>query len=128
MEKIKILLAIPSQSIQGLVEAIRAQPDMEIVGEHLEGLALLLAAKEMKANAVIVALRNSQEPGLISHLLAEYPNVTVLGLGSQGNIAYIVQMCLWRKEIVDPSEANILSALRHAIQEPCSEMTKQPSQ
>lgn len=128
MEKIKILLAIPSQRIQGLVEEIRAQPDMEIVGEHLESLALLLAAKETKANVVIVALRNSQEPGLVSHLLAEYPNVTVLVLVSQGNIAYIVQMCPWRKEIVDPSEANILSALRHAIQEPCSEMNKQPSQ
>jgi DNA-binding NarL/FixJ family response regulator len=125
MEKIKILLAIPSQRIQGLVEAIRAQPDMEIVGEHLESLALLLTAKETQANAVIVALRNSQEPGLVSHLLAEYPNMTVLGLGSQGNIACIVQMCPSRKEIIDPSEANMLSALRDAIREPCSdEMTK----
>jgi 6-phosphogluconolactonase/glucosamine-6-phosphate isomerase/deaminase len=124
MGKIKILLAIPSQMIRGLVEEIRAQSDMEIVGEHLDPLPLLLAAKETKANAAIVASRNSREPGLVSHLLAECPNMIVLGLGDQGHIAFIVQMCPWRKEIIDPSEANILSALRHAIQEPCHEVNQ----
>jgi hypothetical protein len=128
MAKIKILLALPSQTIQGLVEEIRTQPDMEIVGECLDPLALLLAAKETEAKAVIIALRHTQEPGLVSHLLAEYPNMTVLELDSQGTVAFIVQMCPWRKELVDPSTANVLSTLRDAIREPCSEVNKPPAQ
>ena len=53
---------------------------MEIVGESLNPMGVLLAAKETAADAVIVTLQNSAEPGLISHLLAECPDVTVLEL------------------------------------------------
>jgi DNA-binding NarL/FixJ family response regulator len=121
MKKIRILLANHPRLLRELVrEIIERQPDMTIVGELLDPLGLLLAAKDTEADAVIIALRNSEAPGLVSHLLAECPNVTVLGLVSQGNTAFIVQMRPWRREIVDSSEFNILNALPHAVREPCS--------
>jgi len=129
MSTIKVLLANRPQILREVVrDIIERQPDMEVVGEALDPLGVLLAAKETEADVVVIGLQDSEEPGLVSHLLAECPHVTVLGLASQGDTAFIAQMCPWRKEIADPSEVNILSALRHAVQEPCSEVNKPPSQ
>src|SRR6476660_4004808 len=116
MRSIKVLLANDPLILREVVrEIIARQPDMEVVGEILDPLGVLLAVKETEADVVVISLRDSEEPGLVSHLLAECPYVTVLGLASQGDTAIIVQMCLWRKGIVDPSEVNILRALRHAV-------------
>ena len=121
MRSIKVLLANDPLILREVVrEIIARQPDMEVVGEILDPLGVLLAVKETEADVVVIGLRDSEEPGLVSHLLAECPYVTVLGLASHGDTAIIVQMCLWRKEIVDPSEVNILRALRNAVREPGS--------
>lgn|SRR2546425_9468785 len=129
MSTIKVLLANRPRILREVVrDVIERQPDMEIVGEVLDPLGVLLAAKETESDAVVIGLQDSEEPGLLSHLLAECPHMTVLGLSSQGDTAFIIQMCPLRKEIIEPSEVNILSALRHAVQEPCSEVNKPPSQ
>jgi DNA-binding NarL/FixJ family response regulator len=121
MQKIRIILANYPQMMRALMrEVIERQPDMEIVGEIVDPLGLLLAARQTRAEAVIMTLKNSEDPGLISHLLAECPDVTILGLASQGDNAFIVQMCPRRSEIATLSVANILSALRQAIRSPCS--------
>ena len=128
MRSIKVLLANDPAILREAVRAVIVrQPDMEVVGEILDPLGVLLAAKATEADVVVIGLRDSEEPGLVSHLLAECPQVTVLGLASPGDTAIIVQMCLWRKEIVDPSEANILRALRHAVREPGSALHEPPS-
>jgi two-component system chemotaxis response regulator CheB len=128
MRSIKVLLANdPAILREVLREVIARQPDMEVVGEILDPLGVLLAVKETQADVVVIGLRDAEEPGLVSHLLAECPYVTVLGLAAQGDTAIIVQMCLWRKEIVDPSEVNILRALRHAVREPGRAWHEPPS-
>jgi DNA-binding NarL/FixJ family response regulator len=121
MRSIKVLLANDPTILREVVRAIIArQPDMEVVGEILDPLGVLLAAKATQADVVVLDLRGAEEPGLVSHLLAECPQVTILGLASHGDTALMVQRRLWRKEIVDPSEVNILRALRHAVREPGS--------
>jgi DNA-binding NarL/FixJ family response regulator len=106
-------------------QLIKRQPDMEIVGEVLDLSALIRAAKETAADVIIVALEDSVALGLSSQLLAECPNVIILELASKGDVAFIGQVCLGRREIVEPSEANILSALRHAIQDPIACTTQE---
>jgi DNA-binding NarL/FixJ family response regulator len=132
MKKIRILLANDPQMRRALMrEVIERQPDMEIVGETVDPLGLLLAARQTRAEAVIMTLRDSEDPGLISHLLAECPDLTILGLASSGDSAFIVQMCPRRSEIANPSEATILGTLRQAIRSPCSsedEVNKSPPQ
>jgi chemotaxis response regulator CheB len=120
MKKIRILLANSRPRIMREVmsELIRRQPDMEIVGEVLDLSALVRTAKETAAEVIIVAVEDSVALGLSSQLLAECPGVTILALASQGNAAFIEQVCLGRRGIAEPSEVNILSALRHAIQDP----------
>ena len=121
MKKIRVLLANrPRMLREVLREIIEDQPDMEVVGEVLDPLDLLMAVRNMKADAVILAVKDSEEPGLCSHLLAEYPNLAILCLALEGKSAFIEQLCPRRLEIVDPSEDKILSALRHAVRAPCS--------
>jgi hypothetical protein len=91
---------------------------MEIVGEVLDLSVLVRTAQETAADVIIIALEDSVALGLGSQLLTECPDVIILELASQGDVAFIGQVCLGRREIAEPSEANILSALRHAIQDP----------
>lgn len=120
MKKIRVLLANRPRMMREVVrKTIEHQEDMKVVGEVLDPLGLLMAVRKTGADVVILALKGSEEPGLCSHLLAEYPNLTILGLAPQGESAFIDQLRPHRQEISDPSEANILSALRHAIRAPC---------
>jgi chemotaxis response regulator CheB len=117
MEKIRVLLANSRPRIMREVvrQIIERQPDMEIVGEVLELSALAHIAQETQPNVIIVALEDFEALGAVRNLLAKIPAVTILALASKGDTAFIEQLRLGRREIADPSEANILSALRQAI-------------
>ncbi len=118
MKKIKILLANRPRLMREVMrEIFEDQSDMEVVGEVLDPLGLLVAVKEMEADVVILAVKGSEEPGLCSHLLAEFPNLTIFGLASNGKTAFFRP---GRRKIIDPSEAKILTALRQAVRSPCS--------
>ncbi len=118
MTKIRVLLANRPRLMREVIrELINGQQDMEVVDEALDPVEVLVAARETKADAVILATKDSEEPGLCSHLVAEYPNLTILGLAPDGRTALIRPR---RQEIVHPSGANILSTLRHALRAPCS--------
>jgi DNA-binding NarL/FixJ family response regulator len=120
MSEIRILLAqLPQIMRETIRHAVDLQSDMAIVGEYPNPLELLLAARELEAAAVIVAIENSEMPGWCSHLFAEFPHITILGLTPTGAMAFIEQLCPRRREILDPTEVNIISALRHAVREPC---------
>ena len=128
MRSIKVLLANDPAILREAVRAVIVrQPDMEVVGVILDPLGVLLAAKATHADVVVLGLRDAEEPGLVSHLLAECPQVTILGLAPHGDTALIVQMRPWRKEIVDPSAANLMRALRQAVREPGSAWHEPPS-
>jgi len=128
MRSIKVLLANDPAILREAVRAVIVrQPDMEVVGEILDPLGVLLAAKATHADVVVLGLRDAEEPGLVSHLLAECPQVTILGLAPHGDTALIVQLRPWRKEIVDPSAANLMRALRQAVREPGSAWHEPPS-
>ena len=101
------------------MEMIEGQRDMEIVGEARGRFDLLLAVKDAHADAVILSAEDSDVPGLCSHLLGEYPGLTILTLGIKGGHAVVEQLCPSRREIVNPSSENVLAALREAIGQPC---------
>jgi DNA-binding NarL/FixJ family response regulator len=110
VRKIRVLLANhPQMMREVLTEMIRRQEDIDLVGEVLEPLDVLVAVREMRADAVVLALEECEEPGLCSHLLAEYPDLTILGLAPDGKTAFVRSP---RREIGQPSEEAILRALR----------------
>lgn len=119
MPNLKILLAGRPRAMRQLVRTIIAQPDMEIVGSRLDPMEVLLTARRREADVVIIPLIDSEEPGLVSHLFAELPDLTVLMLSSTGDAAYVVQRCPWRRKLFNLSEDHIVRALRRLTKEPC---------
>jgi DNA-binding NarL/FixJ family response regulator len=123
MEKIKVLLSNHPQIVRDLVrEMLVYQTDMEIVGDVVSPLDLLLAVKETGAHVVVLALDETKSPGVLSHLWAQCPHVTILGLSATGDRAFIEQLCPWRREIVDLSAENLMHVLREAVREPCRDL------
>jgi len=118
MRKIKVLLANRPRMVRALVrDMIERQPDMEVVGEVLDPLDVISAAQETEADIVVVAINNNSEAQeLHRRLLAQCPNVAILALSLSGDTAFIEQLRPQRREMVDPSEATILRALRQAVQ------------
>jgi len=118
VKKIRVLLANRPRMMREVVrEMIEALPDMEVVGEVVNPVDLLVAVRETGADALILGLEDSEEPGVTSHLLAEYPDLTILGLAANGKKAFVRPR---RQEILAPTGAKILTAIRHAIQSPYS--------
>jgi DNA-binding NarL/FixJ family response regulator len=118
MKKIRVLLANSRPRImrQVMRQLIERQPDMEIIGEVAALSDLIRIAKETAADVIIITLEDVEASGLGRQLLAECADVTILALASKGDTAFIERLSFGRREIVDPSEVNILSALRQAIQ------------
>jgi DNA-binding NarL/FixJ family response regulator len=116
--KIRIIIADPTSIRRDIADAIANQADMEIVGETLDAIGLLIAVREKKADAVILAA-DSDIPGLCSHLLAEYPSLVVLALSTGGGKAVLEQLCPACREITNPSAERVVAALREAVREPC---------
>lgn len=127
MKKIRILLANnrPRMMREVMRQLIARQPDMEIVAEVLDLSVLRRVAEETAADVIIVALEDSNALRLGRQLLAERPEMVLLALAAKGDAACIEQVCLGRREIAEPSEANILSDLRHAIQGPIACTTQE---
>lgn len=103
-----------------LEREIEAQPDMEILEIRPSPMQILLTATQVEVDVVVIPLTDSTEPGVMSHLLSELPDVTVLLLSPTADSAYIVQRCPWRREFLDASAANIVSILRRVTREPCT--------
>jgi DNA-binding NarL/FixJ family response regulator len=127
MKKIRILLANNRPRIMREVmrQLITRQSDMEIVAEVFDLSALSRVAEETAADVIIVALEDPDALRLGRQLLAERPAMAILALAARGDAAFIEQVCLGRREIAEPSEANILSALRHAIRGPVACTTQE---
>ena len=100
-------------------QLIGRQPDMEVVAEVLDLSALAGAVSQREVDVIIIALEDAEALGLVSQLLATHPEVTILALGAKSDAAFIEQARSGRRDIADPSAANILRALREAIETHC---------
>ena len=99
-------------------EKLSNDPNFEVVGRACRLVELLLEVRSSKAD-VVVLFAESGEVGILSHLFAEYPDLTVLILCPSGE-AFIEERCPTRREIIDSSATGIVQALRDAILQPCS--------
>jgi len=103
-----------SEVIRNLIEH---QPDMIMVGDVLDPINLLFAARETAVDAVIMTpLKVNGIPKICSHLLKEHPRLKVVALSSKGEAAYLYQSDVPRFRIDEPTGISILSAIREALQ------------
>jgi DNA-binding NarL/FixJ family response regulator len=117
MQKIKVLLASRPKMLSDVVRNMVArQPDMEVIGEVLDPIELLLTAKARPVDVVIVTPLDSEgEPKICRHLLAEHPLLKIVALSAKGEAAFLYESNSRKKRIDEPSEESILGAIRESM-------------
>ena len=115
--EIKVLLAnSPRMLRESLKELIQRQDDMEVVGEVLDPLEVLLSVNEYDADVVVVSLPETlEDPGICSHLLVEYPRLVILALSAGCEEAVLYSQCIRREALSGTSSDEILSAIRKRV-------------
>lgn len=104
-----------------LRQMITDQGDMEVVGDVRGPMKILQEVGRTKADAVILAQAGAEEPGLCSQLLAVYPDLTILGIAPDIELAFLQQLRPRRREINIMKSENIVEALCTAVRELCRE-------
>ena len=118
MQSIKILLRKNTDVRRHVAEiGLIDVPGIEIVGEVCDVLDVLMALKHKRAD-VIVASTSDEDRGMTSHVLAQFPDTTLLVLGPDGE-AHIDQRCRHRWTSNCQSGKEIADALRLAVENPC---------
>jgi hypothetical protein len=91
------------------------QEDMELVGDCRGPMKILQETGRTKADAVILAQEGSEEPGLSSHLLTVYPDLTILNVSCDSAHASLQQLCSRRVAVPSTDYATLIEALRVAV-------------
>lgn len=88
---------------------------MEVVGETLDPLEVLLEVRRTEADVVITSLPASGEPSISSHLLAEFPQLVVIGLAPEGERAVLYRQVMVKQPIDNCGDSDLLTQLRQAM-------------
>jgi DNA-binding NarL/FixJ family response regulator len=121
MQNTKIRIMLASRPLM-LSEVIRSmithQPDMEVVGEVIDPIELLIAVRKILVDVVIIApIKTVGEPRICCQLLSEHPSLKVVTLSAQGEAAFLYQSDAPKRRFDEPSEQAILSAIRDSVQQ-----------
>ena len=118
MRSFRVLINEPAPERWRTLEGqLNEEAQFEVVGRVRKPVDLLLAVLSTEAN-VVVLFNPEEGQGIMSHLFAEYPELTVLILGPTGN-AFIRQRCPSQWAVADTSFSGLVTALRNAVNEPC---------
>jgi DNA-binding NarL/FixJ family response regulator len=96
MKKLRILLADDHKIVrEGLRLLIDSQPDMRVVGEAANGREVLLKARDLKPDVVVMDLSMPELNGLqaTERLKAERPEMKVVALTAHEDEIYLRQLC-----------------------------------
>jgi two-component system response regulator NreC len=96
MKKLRILLADDHKIVrEGLRTLINSQPDMQVVGEAANGREVLVKARELKPDVVVMDLSMPELNGLqaTERLKAERPEIKVVALTAHEDESYLRQLC-----------------------------------
>jgi DNA-binding NarL/FixJ family response regulator len=117
MRKIKVLLASRPKMLSDVIRNIvTRQPDMEVVGEVLDPIELLLTARARPVDVVIVTPLDSEgDPQICRLMLEEHPQLKIVALSVKNEAAFLYESGSRKKRIDEPSEPSILGAIREAM-------------
>ena len=114
MAKIKIMLSSRPKLLSDVIrDLINRQEDMEIIGEVIDPLQLLITTKNTKVDAVIITpLKANGEPRICHQLLVEHPHLIILTVDANTNAAYLYRLNLPRLYFETPTSEILLGILR----------------
>jgi DNA-binding NarL/FixJ family response regulator len=103
-----------------LRQMIAEQEDMEVVGDCRGPMKILQETGKVNADIVILAQDGSEELGLCSQLLATYPDLTIVSVLPELDMAFTQQLCSHRKQVLSGNRLGIVQAMRKAVRQPCT--------
>jgi DNA-binding NarL/FixJ family response regulator len=113
VEPVRILLAkLPAALREVVVRALADQTDLRVVGEVDDPVETLLYVGEIQADVVIVGMHDDELPGVASHLVNEYPSITVLAVSSDSRQAFLYELRPTLTPIGAVSRETLLGAIR----------------
>lgn len=117
MSRIRVFLGCSSvYKIMSLKTVFRQEPDIEIVGEAIDTVDILLEVGNSHAEVVAIDVPLSgNDSGLCSHLLAEYPEVKVFAVSEEGDRILMYETAVLRREISNTSLGNLPDLIRRSM-------------
>lgn len=118
MQTIKVLLASRPKMLSDVIKNLVAcQPDMQVVGEVLDPIELLIAIRATPVDAVIVTPLDSEgDSRICRHLLVDHPELRIVTLSAKGEAAFLYESNSRKKRIDEPCGQTILGAIRESLQ------------
>lgn len=86
-----LLLVQPRLLRESLRERLTSQSEFQVVGEIEHEVDLLLAIRATQADLVIHTWPTEDLPGLYSHLLVEFPGLTLIGLRPGSDVPLVCE-------------------------------------
>lgn len=102
----------PGMVPETVKELIAAQPDMQIVGDAESPMQILQEVGNHPVEAVVLATRGDEEPGLCTHLLSAFPDIVILCIAVDLSGAFLQHRRLQRYTMPDTQPETIVSSLR----------------
>lgn len=89
---------------------------MEVIGEVVDPIDLLLVARTTPVDVVIITpLEANGEPRICRHLLREHPHLKIVAVSAKAEAACLYQSGSSKQRIDEPSQPAILGAIRESI-------------
>jgi AmiR/NasT family two-component response regulator len=112
---VRILFGDISTEWKRTLSGLAFEEGIEVIGEAVEPLNLLLQVNQHAADVVVLSqLENGGEPGICSHLLLEYSNLGILLLPSTPDSGPLHWMVLHREVVKEASTEGLRYVLRKA--------------
>ncbi len=105
---------VPDEFYQELAEAIKHQPDLQLLGRAQDRLELLLAVGQGVDVLLIGAAQVHPPPGICSHLLSEFPDIKILVLAFAGDRTMLYWRGLRRRQLARLSTLGLQAEIRSA--------------
>jgi hypothetical protein len=112
---IRVLVANMSERLaQPVLQLIREQSDMTLVGQVQDNVNLLLAVGAGVDVVILGAPQVHPPPGICSHLLSEFPNLKILVLAMTSNLAVLYWLGLRHRQVNLVSATTLVKTIRRA--------------
>lgn len=111
--EIKIILALSVPGTREWVhQLIESQDGLRIVAEARTPIEILTLMARNEADVVILDLPDTNlDPGICSHLLAEFPELLIVALSSNHEEAILYRQNLSKTRITDVSDSKVIALI-----------------
>jgi DNA-binding transcriptional LysR family regulator len=117
MRTIRVVVGdVPADVEDWLAAVSRERLGIQVVGRAHDTVQVLLKVRETGADVVVAMLKKGgEEPGLVSHVLGEYPSAVVLAVAPELKGASIFRLATTRADLSGLKAGQVYSALRRII-------------